>query len=1542
MRKKGNWRRGLAIALSTLMLLGSTNLEAFTLNALAAEPVETETELEISEEVSEEISEKVSEENSEEGSEAVSEEETEEVSEETTEEETEEVSEETTEEETEEVSEETTEEESEEISEELTEEVSDETTDDTDSLDRAGGLDFDNQTIFPDAQLRAYLKAYFGKSELTNSDIYAVKSLDISGENAYGIENLKGIEKFTKVESIECHTRSLKKADLSAVKSLKTIDMSGCSLNEIKLSSSTASTLIELDLSDNLFKKSIALKNYTKLERVDLSKNEITEIPELSSTSILYFDCSDNKLSELNLAELINVEVLNCSNNNLRALEVNRCIKLEELDCSGNELLSSLIFVAIDETTNQEVYTGDNLWRLDISYCAFSDIDLARLKNLAALNCSHNRFEKLKLDKNTKLDNLDCSYNNLRGLDITKNTEIDGNTLFCNNNNLYFINVADGFQNWNDSILEGNKHISDSNEIKFDTGFKKDNVFSLDENLVYNKENNASAFVIVDGAKPAKYTYAINKYIKVQFTLTVLGNTYSVESIQIPFTKNMNPGENGKIYATVMPGEASGLPLLYSSSNESVATIDENGNIVAVGPGRTTILVKSKENPEIVSNACNLTVNSVVEAPEDTVVVTYAGSRLKLGNVPVPESIRDDYTWEDPELLLSSYKDTKTIFNCVRKEDKKVDGVVYETAKVAVYFVSIADIQVNVDNTTIFLGANPKSAILTITPVYSIEYRPVLQNMDAKDYVMDFTTSNRFTNVTSSNRVDVTNQGKVSVTDITKKGTVKIKSELEVLCEGRVCVNKAKNMSIKVEELASSADISVTSVTRNGIAVDFERDDLKPGDELIIKAEATGIPAGKKVKLTSSNSKVLKIAEIKDPASETSTYKATVTGYGTAKLTYTAVKNSKVKKQAVVLVRNYAPALVTPEVSVNRFLKNKSAQFILMPSFETAYSDVSVSAVKENTKAAPKDFTITRVGDANSNLFNIAVNGNLTKGKYTLTLTTKINGEDWEIGVLKVNVTEKKPSLSIKQTKKVNLFYDPADENHTGKLEIKETTSGKMITNASISNADFTYDEQTGELSLNYGANSANPNKKATVTVKFDDYEYYDIIEKNITISTENKAPSVTVETANKIINTKLNMDSTGLIIRANKKSVSQVVSVDFVKGGDAVKELGNMELKRIEGVWTVCAKEGKKLVGGNYPLYVQDISWTKPVKVNLVLNVTTGTPPVKAEKETLVLNQKLPAYDQSETAVSITTSGEYFIQRAYIKPDVDAAKIKDFVTVYYDSSEQKIKAKFTVNYFESDRKADAFNGTYTYKVTPIVGVQSDTGLVVMGGTPITIKIKLINQDPKVSVKTSGSIDLVNRRNSGITLTPSFSNVNGTIKKIEVAGANRSMFKLEEVMVSDKKTVQLRANENGTYRIGSKYDVYIKYTLCNDRGECSVRSQKISVQLKQSSVSVKLGKTNLLLSSRAKNIELNPIPISCKSGILDRASVSIASDATGQFVVDRIEAEDGQNAKIYLKVKDGANLTPGKTYSVKLNIAFWDSGFNAKNTSVTVKVKVMK
>ena len=81
MRKKGNWRRGLAIALSTLMLLGSTNLEAFTLNALAAEPVETETELEISEEVSEEISEKVSEENSEEGSEAVSEEETEEVSE---------------------------------------------------------------------------------------------------------------------------------------------------------------------------------------------------------------------------------------------------------------------------------------------------------------------------------------------------------------------------------------------------------------------------------------------------------------------------------------------------------------------------------------------------------------------------------------------------------------------------------------------------------------------------------------------------------------------------------------------------------------------------------------------------------------------------------------------------------------------------------------------------------------------------------------------------------------------------------------------------------------------------------------------------------------------------------------------------------------------------------------------------------------------------------------------------------------------------------------------------------------------------------------------------------------------------------------------------------------------------------------------------------------------------------------------------------------------------------------------------------------------
>ena len=55
-------------------------------------------------------------------------------------------------------------------------------------------------------------------------------------------------------------------------------------------------------------------------------------------------------------------------------------------------------------------------------------------------------------------------------------------------------------------------------------------------------------------------------------------------------------GERKRLQVTISPSEASNHKVIYTSSNPSVATIDDTGNIQAIRSGTTTITVKAEEN----------------------------------------------------------------------------------------------------------------------------------------------------------------------------------------------------------------------------------------------------------------------------------------------------------------------------------------------------------------------------------------------------------------------------------------------------------------------------------------------------------------------------------------------------------------------------------------------------------------------------------------------------------------------------------------------------------------------------------------------------------------------------------------------------------------------------------------------------------------------------------------------------------------------------------------------------------------------------------
>ncbi len=91
--------------------------------------------------------------------------------------------------------------------------------------------------------------------------------------------------------------------------------------------------------------------------------------------------------------------------------------------------------------------------------------------------------------------------------------------------------------------------------------------------------------------------------------VTVSNPIVEVQNITLDVTSVvLNTPNSKKVNATVTPTNAANKTLTWSSSNTSVATVDSNGNIKAVGQGSAIITVKSNNN---ISKTISVTVKSV-------------------------------------------------------------------------------------------------------------------------------------------------------------------------------------------------------------------------------------------------------------------------------------------------------------------------------------------------------------------------------------------------------------------------------------------------------------------------------------------------------------------------------------------------------------------------------------------------------------------------------------------------------------------------------------------------------------------------------------------------------------------------------------------------------------------------------------------------------------------------------------------------------------------------------------------------------------------
>ena len=225
-----------------------------------------------------------------------------------------------------------------------------------------------DETHFPDAAFRDFVKQYDYDRDgsLSGTEADSVTQMNIAEKN---VKSLKGIEFFSRLNSLECGRNQL----------------------------------TELDVSRN-----------TELTWLWCEENQLTALDVSHNLKLTNLYCGDNRLTELDVSKNTELLDLTCIFNRIRELDISNNTKLTDLGVSGNCLTE------LDISHNPELKWVCCPWN------ELTELDVSHNPGLVNLSCAGNKLTKLDLSNNADLDMLYCMDNRITSLDLSNCPKLAG------------------------------------------------------------------------------------------------------------------------------------------------------------------------------------------------------------------------------------------------------------------------------------------------------------------------------------------------------------------------------------------------------------------------------------------------------------------------------------------------------------------------------------------------------------------------------------------------------------------------------------------------------------------------------------------------------------------------------------------------------------------------------------------------------------------------------------------------------------------------------------------------------------------------------------------------------------------------------------------------------------------------------------------------------------------------------------------------------------------------------------------------------------
>ena len=276
---------------------------------------------------------------------------------------------------------------------------------------QSAGVAIDN-TNFPDANFRTFVKNFDTNKDdsLSDTEIAAVEEIDCYDK---GISNLKGIEYFTALRSLNCGYNQLTALDVSKNTTLTKLYCKNNQLTVLDVSKNTA--LTKLYCSTNQLTSLDVSKN-TALTKLDCYNNQLTSLDVSKNTALTGLNCGYNQLTALDVSKNTALTWLGCASNQLTALDVSKNTALTELDCDKNQLTS----LDVSNTDMDELDCDDNIYQIVVGNDRTFDLstlpgnfNVAKTSDWSGGTVSGNTLT-VDSDKDTVTYKYDCRNNKRR------------------------------------------------------------------------------------------------------------------------------------------------------------------------------------------------------------------------------------------------------------------------------------------------------------------------------------------------------------------------------------------------------------------------------------------------------------------------------------------------------------------------------------------------------------------------------------------------------------------------------------------------------------------------------------------------------------------------------------------------------------------------------------------------------------------------------------------------------------------------------------------------------------------------------------------------------------------------------------------------------------------------------------------------------------------------------------------------------------------------------------------------------------------------